>query len=172
MKHLRAEEATPAGVYRLSAWVASACGDTESERRELAALTAMAPEDFQALERLETLEQRGGEKSVVAELRIRRTEIERTQVRYRELYRRGISRRAMPRRWRTWPIGWGIDWKQWSSLTPRWPTSRTAATCGKPSIDSGGQTQSQEMQSEAYSTGFGLIAAACEYNRYRVESSS
>ena len=88
MKHLPADQATPAEVHRLSAWLASACGDTGRERRELAALTAVAPEDFQALERLETLEQRGGEKTVGAELRLRRAEIERAQALYRELYRR------------------------------------------------------------------------------------
>ena len=39
----------------MSAWLASACGDVERERRELAALVAADPEDFAALERLAKL---------------------------------------------------------------------------------------------------------------------
>ncbi len=77
LKHLPAESATPAEVHRLSAWLASACGDIERERRELASLIAEAPEDFEALERLETLEPREAAKTVAAELRRRRAEIER-----------------------------------------------------------------------------------------------
>jgi hypothetical protein len=67
--------------------VASACGDLERERRALAYLVAEAPEDFAALERLETLEQQKSGDAVVA-LRHRRAEIERSQARYRALYRR------------------------------------------------------------------------------------
>ena len=69
LKHLPAESATPAEVHRLSAWLASACGDVERERRELAALVAEAPEDFEALERLEKLEPREAADTVAADLR-------------------------------------------------------------------------------------------------------
>ncbi len=72
----------------MSAWLASASGDVESERRELAALIAEAPEDFDALERLEKLEPREATKTDVALLRTRRAETERAQTRYRDLYRR------------------------------------------------------------------------------------
>ena len=88
LKHLPAESATPAEVHRLSAWLAAACGDVERERRALAALVAEAPEDFEALERLETLGTGRRRTRLAAELRRRRAEIERDQVRYRELYRR------------------------------------------------------------------------------------
>ena len=87
LKHLPGRTASPAEVHRLSAWVASACGDLERERRALASLVAEAPEDFAALERLETLEQQKSGDAVAA-LRRRRAEIERAQARYRALYRR------------------------------------------------------------------------------------
>jgi len=87
LKHLPGRPASPAEVHRLSAWLAAACGDTERERRELASLVAEAPEDFAALKRLETLEQRGSADAGAA-LRRRRAEIERDQTRYRALYRR------------------------------------------------------------------------------------
>jgi tetratricopeptide (TPR) repeat protein len=88
LKHLPAELETPAEVHRLSAWMASRCGDIETERHELAALVAEAPEDFDALERLEKLEQEQPAKTAATEPRRRRLEIERDQTRYRELYRR------------------------------------------------------------------------------------
>ncbi len=88
LTHLPAELATPAEVHRLSAWMASGCGDMERERHELAALVAEAPEDFEALERLEKLEQQQSAKTAAGEPRRRRVEIERDQLRYRELYRR------------------------------------------------------------------------------------
>jgi enediyne biosynthesis protein E4 len=87
LKHLPAELATPAEVHRLSAWLASRCGDVERERDELAARVAEAPEDFEALERLETLERQSA-KSPAARPRRRRADIERDRMRYRELYRR------------------------------------------------------------------------------------
>jgi enediyne biosynthesis protein E4 len=88
MKHLPAEPAAPAEVHRLSAWLASTCGDIARERRDLTSLILEAPEDFQALERLEKLGHPGAAKAVAAEHRRRRAEIERAQARYRQLYRR------------------------------------------------------------------------------------
>jgi enediyne biosynthesis protein E4 len=88
LKHLPAALATPAEVHRLSAWMASGCGDIERERHELAALVAAAPEDFEALARLEKLEHERSAKTASAEPRRRKVEIERDQTRYRELYRR------------------------------------------------------------------------------------
>jgi thioredoxin-like negative regulator of GroEL len=88
LKHLPAELAAPAEVHRLSAWLASTCGDIERERHELAALVAEAPEDFEALEQLEKLEQQQSAKTAAALPRRRRAAIERDQMRYRELYRR------------------------------------------------------------------------------------
>ncbi len=88
LKHLPAAPATPAEVHRVSAALAALCGDFERERQELAALIAEAPEDFEAQERLGTLERRGVAKTFAAGLQQRRTEIERDEARYRELYRR------------------------------------------------------------------------------------
>jgi enediyne biosynthesis protein E4 len=88
LKQLPAQPATAAEVHRLSAWFAVACGDIESERHELASLITEAPEDFEALERLEKLEQADAAKWVAAGLRRRRADVERAQARYRELYRR------------------------------------------------------------------------------------
>ena len=88
LKHLPAQAATPAEVYRLSAWLAEACGDIESQRRALASLIAEAPEDFQALERFETLAQGEAAKTVADELRRRRAEVGNAHARYRQLYRR------------------------------------------------------------------------------------
>ncbi len=83
-----ADAATAAEVHRLSAWIGSKCGDVECERRELAALIAEAPEDFEALERLENLERQQTANMAIAEPRRKREDIERDQLRYRELYRR------------------------------------------------------------------------------------
>jgi enediyne biosynthesis protein E4 len=88
LKHLPAEWSTLAEVHRLSAWLASACGDVERERRELAALVAAAPEDFEARERLERLPRAESDGRVGDELGRSRPEIERDQARYRELHRR------------------------------------------------------------------------------------
>jgi predicted Zn-dependent protease len=99
LKHLPALPATPAEVHRLSAWLAAACGDLERQRRELAALIAEEPEDFEALERLETIAPREPGKTVTAgprevtnpvafDLGRPRAEVERVQARYRALYQR------------------------------------------------------------------------------------
>jgi tetratricopeptide (TPR) repeat protein len=88
LKHVPAELATPTEVHRLSAWIASVCGDLDRERHELAAVVAEVPEDFATLERLEKLEQQESGNTVAAKPRRPRAEIERDQMRYRELYRR------------------------------------------------------------------------------------
>ena len=93
LKHLPAD-GDPAEVHRLSAWLASACGDLECERRELASLVAEAPEDFAALERLENVGAAG-----VGDDGRRRTATpedgDRTRpARYRELYRRNQPARC------------------------------------------------------------------------------
>jgi predicted Zn-dependent protease len=88
LKHLPASSADAAEVHRLSAWLAAACGDAERERRELAARVATAPEDLEALERLEKLGPGKEDRAGGAELRLRRAEVEGARTRYRELYRR------------------------------------------------------------------------------------
>jgi enediyne biosynthesis protein E4 len=96
LKHLPARSVTRAEVHRLWAWLAAACGDIESERRELAAFTAEAPEDVEALERLEPLEPHATARTAAADLWRRRAEIERAQARYRALYRRNQPARDAP----------------------------------------------------------------------------
>jgi tetratricopeptide (TPR) repeat protein len=88
LQHLPAELATPAEIHRRAAWIAAQGGDRELEHHELAALVAEAPEDFDALERLETLERAEPSKTAASAPRRQRAEIERDQKRYRELYRR------------------------------------------------------------------------------------
>jgi enediyne biosynthesis protein E4 len=88
LTHLPAELATTAEGHRLSAWMASRREDVENERQELATLVAEAPEDFEAIERLEYLEKRQSAKTTAAGPRRLRAEIERDQALYRKLYRR------------------------------------------------------------------------------------
>ncbi len=88
LKHLPAAWTTSAEVHRLSAGLASSCGDVERARRELASLIAEAPEDFEARDRLESLEPRSTAKAVASEMTRRKEEIRRAQARYQELYRR------------------------------------------------------------------------------------
>jgi thioredoxin-like negative regulator of GroEL len=88
LKHLPADSATSAEVHRLSARLATLCGDVDRERRELAALVAEAPEDFEAMERLAKLERPNADPTADAELRRRKAAIERDRARYRELHRR------------------------------------------------------------------------------------
>jgi tetratricopeptide (TPR) repeat protein len=88
LKHLPAGPATPAEIHRLAAWLAAACGDIESERRELAARVAAAPEDFEALDHLQRSKPQEGSKTASADLKHLRAEIERAQERYRKLYQR------------------------------------------------------------------------------------
>ncbi len=88
LKHLPGWTASPAELYRLTAWLAGACGDIDSQRRALASLILEAPEDFDALERFETLAQGKTATTADDELRRRKAEIGNADARYRQLYRR------------------------------------------------------------------------------------
>jgi predicted Zn-dependent protease len=88
LEHLRGEPPSLADLHRLLARHESACGDGQAERRELTAVVAEAPEDFEALDRLEELQRRESPDMIAGEWRRRRAEIESAQARYRELYRR------------------------------------------------------------------------------------
>ncbi len=116
LKHLPAEPATPAEIHRLSAWLAAACGDLESERRELASLVAEAPEDFEALGRLETLELREAAKRLSRSCGDggRRSNAPRRDI---ASSIGAISRPAMPRRWPDWPNGWADPFEAMVFLT-------------------------------------------------------
>ncbi len=91
LEHLPADSLTPADAHRISAWMASARGDVERERQELAALIAEAPEDLAALDQLEALKLKLKQVSARGSgegIQQRKAEIERDRARYRELHRR------------------------------------------------------------------------------------
>ncbi len=87
LKHLPPGWLSLAECHGLSAWFASKCGDTDRERREIDAMLAESPEDFEAMKRLQGLD-RGSSNRSPADWRRLRTEVERDQARYRELHRR------------------------------------------------------------------------------------
>ncbi len=84
MKHLPAEESSPAQIHRLAAWLAARRGDIAWEHDELEALVAADPEDFQAREQLAKQAAPGR----AAARQHQKAEIEQLQARYRELYTR------------------------------------------------------------------------------------
>jgi thioredoxin-like negative regulator of GroEL len=86
LRHLPADPSAPAEIPRLSAWIASACGDVEAERRALTELVAAAPEDLDALDRL--LKSERGDREKVAALERRKAQVEADRARYRVLFRR------------------------------------------------------------------------------------
>jgi enediyne biosynthesis protein E4 len=88
LKHLPAERATAAEVHRLSAWMAARCDHIERERHELAALVAEAPENFEALERLENMGPQEQAHSSALKPWRPKVDIERDRTRYHDLYRR------------------------------------------------------------------------------------
>lgn len=88
VRHLPAEVVTLPEVCRLSAWFARSCGDVERERRELASLIELAPDDTEALGRLEAIESQSASASSRSGRRARREELDRDRSRYAELYRR------------------------------------------------------------------------------------
>ena len=111
LKHLPSQPTTPAELHRLSAWLAGACGDMKSQRRELAALIAEAPEDFEALERLESLEKTDAAKTGVIESRHRRDEIESAGPDTGSSIG-AINPPATPRKWPAWQHGWATTSKR------------------------------------------------------------
>jgi tetratricopeptide (TPR) repeat protein len=96
LKRLPAQPPTAPERHRISAWLAAAQGDVTTERRELESLIDKAPEDFEALDRLEKLATTETTATITADLRQRRTDIERAQARYRELYARNQPSRDAP----------------------------------------------------------------------------
>jgi hypothetical protein len=88
MKHIPAEENSPALLHRLAARMAAATGDVERERRELASVVTEEPEDFETLDRLISLERRAPGDADTVPGSGQKAETERARDRYRELYRR------------------------------------------------------------------------------------
>jgi enediyne biosynthesis protein E4 len=88
LKHLPTDEATPAQVLKLAAWLAQRRGDRAAERGALERLLVADPGDFVALDRLVDLALSDGEPTRAAELRRQKTELESLLERYRKLYQR------------------------------------------------------------------------------------
>ncbi len=86
MKHLPVEEATPAQIPKLSAWLANRRGDRVSEQRALERLIEADPIDFAALDRLAGLAIEEGRPAQASDLQRRKTEILQLQNRYQALY--------------------------------------------------------------------------------------
>jgi predicted Zn-dependent protease len=88
LRHVPADESTPAQVQRVAAWLAARRGEIESERRELERLILSDPCDGSALDRLALLSAQAGQPGRVAELRSKKTELAQLRARYQKLYRR------------------------------------------------------------------------------------
>ena len=69
LRHLPAEESTPAQIHKLAVWLANQRGDVESERRALERLIATDPTDLSALDRLAELLVGAGQPERATELR-------------------------------------------------------------------------------------------------------
>jgi thioredoxin-like negative regulator of GroEL len=87
LTHIPADQASPAEIARLSAWLAAARGDSKAERQELETLVILEPADFAARERMLKLNQ-AAETSGAPLPSVDRAEVERSQARYRELFAR------------------------------------------------------------------------------------
>jgi tetratricopeptide (TPR) repeat protein len=88
LKNLPLDEATPAQVHRLKAWLAANRRDVAAELRELERLLAVDPADRTALERLAQLAEMAGQPDRGAELRRRKAELDRLRSRYEQLHQR------------------------------------------------------------------------------------
>jgi enediyne biosynthesis protein E4 len=88
LEHLPADQATPAQIHELAAWIARLKGNLDTEERELEQLVQADPAQLPALTRLAELADKAGRPERGAELRRQKTEIEALQARYEELYQR------------------------------------------------------------------------------------
>jgi tetratricopeptide (TPR) repeat protein len=79
---------TPARRHQLSAWLASARGDEEAERRELGRLLTLDPANLAAIDRLADLAEKDRQTARVAELRRTRGEVDALRARYGKLHHR------------------------------------------------------------------------------------
>jgi enediyne biosynthesis protein E4 len=93
VKHLPADESTPAQVYKLSAWFARNRGDLESEQLALERLLDVDPTDFESADRLVELLTKKGRSERVAELGRKRADIEKVEARYLKLFDRNQPQR-------------------------------------------------------------------------------
>jgi enediyne biosynthesis protein E4 len=93
LKHLPADESTPAQVHKLTAWFAARQRDQALEKLELERLIDSDPTDFPALDRLEELLLNERQPDRAADLRSKKLEVERLLARYQKLYKRNQPRR-------------------------------------------------------------------------------
>jgi hypothetical protein len=85
MKHIPADQSSPAQVSKLEAWLAERGGDRAALRPALERLVAADPTDVAALERLMELTTTEGQQAPPAELQRRKEEVSRLIARYRQL---------------------------------------------------------------------------------------
>jgi tetratricopeptide (TPR) repeat protein len=88
LKHLPADQSTPAHTHKMAAWIARQHGDIEPERRALERLIEADPADLSALTRLAELAEKAGQPERSAELGRQKNEIEQLQARYQKLHDR------------------------------------------------------------------------------------
>ena len=88
IEHLPADDADPAQIYRLTAWIARRQGALAIERRALEHLIEIAPADVGAFARLSELAEKMDQAEQVPELSRQKNEIARLQARYHELHSR------------------------------------------------------------------------------------
>jgi tetratricopeptide (TPR) repeat protein len=88
IERIPAEMRALADIHRAAAWLKAARNDKPGERQELERLTAIAPTDLKAFERLATLDGTAAKPSFTAELKGKRAEIDEIWSRYTKLYAR------------------------------------------------------------------------------------
>jgi enediyne biosynthesis protein E4 len=88
VKHLPVDEAMPAQVHEIAAWLSFRRGDVVAERRELEHLIALDPADLTALDRLAQLAEIDGQPARATEFRREMAEVQRLRARYKKLYER------------------------------------------------------------------------------------
>ncbi len=93
LAHLPAEDATPAQLQRLTAWLAAYRGDLESERRALERLVEVDPADRAAIDRLVAIAEKAGRTDRADVYRRSEAEIGRLRARYERLYKRNQTLR-------------------------------------------------------------------------------
>ncbi len=93
LKHVPAEDATPAQVHKWTAWLAARQGASALERTELEQSLHFDPTDFAVMRRLAAIYEKNDERQRLADLGRRKGETERNLARYQKLYKRNQPRR-------------------------------------------------------------------------------
>jgi tetratricopeptide (TPR) repeat protein len=88
LAHLPIEDATPAQVHRLAAWLAACRGDAEAEQRAWERLVTVDPSDDEALDRLAALADQRNQPARAAELHQRKAQLAQIKHRFQILFQR------------------------------------------------------------------------------------